>query len=119
MQTVTTVGASSTFSTEVIGDTYYYPITSLTTPSTGTTDTAIPLGTGHVFRVINPSGTLAALTEPLPSAALRDGQEVDFICNKAVTALSFSGGTVLNAPTTCTAGQHIPLVYSASNSSWQ
>jgi hypothetical protein len=90
-----------------------------TIPTSGTTDIATMVGYGRQRRNVKPAGTLAALTEPLP-ATPRNGQEITFYFDKAITALSFSGGTASTWTngTAVTAGQKISLVYSSASGVW-
>lgn len=59
------------------------------------------------FSVV-PSGTLASLIVKLPTAPI-DGQNITFSTTQAITALTLnsSAGSIMNAPTSLTAGQTI------------
>jgi len=83
-------------------------------PLTGTTVSL----TGAPFAVIEPAGTLAALTVALPSSPT-DGLAIVIGFTRAITAITWSNGTVAAvAPATIAAGTHVQAVYRAASSRW-
>lgn len=92
-------------------------------PLTGTTVAVAPT-TGSM--VIDPAGTIAALTLTLPAAtALTDGQQLAISSSQTVTALTItpgSGTTVSNSPTaitiSTTATYGYKFVYNATLAKW-
>jgi hypothetical protein len=119
-QTVTLVGIITTGNallTEVLYDAgSVAPSTQYSQPTTGTTITTNS-GFGHLTHVIDPAGTLAALTITLPSNP-RNGAKVTYAATQAVTALTWSGGTLGIAQAGFTAGQHLTLTYVSSQGKW-
>lgn len=108
-------GAGAVFSqlAKVVNDYSYF------TPLTGTT-VQCPSGSAATSDVIiDPAGTLAALTIALPTTPI-DGQNVVIPTTQTITALTVTAatGTVLNAPATLTAGQAIEYKYIASPNKW-
>lgn len=83
------------------------------TPSTGGTVALV----NNQYNIINPSGTLTALTATLPSSPANN-DVVTLKFTQAVTTLTYSGGTVVGAPTTVTAGQSVSLTYDSATTSW-
>lgn len=91
---------------KVINDYAYF------TPLTGTT-VQCPSGSQVAENVVlDPAGTLAALTVALPTAPV-DGQRILIPTTQAITALTLttSTGTIMNAPTSLSAGQTIEFKY--------
>lgn len=99
--------------------------TQYSVPLTGTTITVLP-GTRHV--IIEPAGTLAALTLQLPAASLlTEGQKLGYCTTQIITAQTVtagSGSTVMNAPTAMTvplatgAASCVEWVYYAATTKW-
>jgi hypothetical protein len=90
-----------------------------TTPTTGTTVTC-KTGVGMLLHVIEPAGTLAALTVALPSFP-KGGNKVVIVTTQAVSALTFSNGTVsgvFSSGSATTAKQKIDLCYSVEDGAW-
>lgn len=81
------------------------------TPTTGGTVTAVALQEN----IINPAGTLANLTIALP-ASPNNNDVIYFTTTQTLTAITYSGGTVVG-PTTRSAGQW-HLVFDSGTSSW-
>ena len=94
----TLTGAVTHTSAEIDGS------VALISPTTGQT---VTMAAGTQRQIINPAGTLAALTVKLPPSPV-NGQIAGFSSNTAITALtvqdSTGGGAVLNPPTTLAAG---------------
>lgn len=100
---------TSTLSVRLIPQTQY------ATPTTGTT---INVNTnGFVRLLINPVGTLLALTVTLP-ASPQDGDLVNLASTQAVTGLTMNGGTIIGALTTLAIGTFATYTYSSSSSEW-
>jgi len=94
------------------------------TPTTGQT---IQIDSGVYHNVINPAGTLAALTINMPQLfpnmqGLNNGQLAKFIFAEAITSLTFTsspdGDTLKNAPTTIAAGKHVDAIYDLATTTW-
>jgi len=89
-------------------------------PLTGVTIT-LPSGTAKL--ILNPAGTIAALTVVLPIAAqCLDGQEFFIYSSQTVTALTVtpgSGTTLTPTITTVTAAAPVKLIYSQNALAWQ
>lgn len=69
------------------------------------------------YNILNPSGTLATLTVAVPS--FPSNNDVVYIkFTNAITALSFSNGTVVGALTAAPAGGLIVLTFDGATSSW-
>jgi len=90
---------------------------SIQVPLTGFSITIL---TGTKDLVLNPAGTLALGTVTLP-ALPNDGDVVNVSSTQTITGLTVSpsaGQTVLNAPTTLSAGTGFGYIYSASSTTW-
>lgn len=83
------------------------------TPTTGQTVTSV-LGQENI---INPAGTLATLTIALPSSP-KNGDAVWFTATQAITTITYSGGTVVGAPTTISLGGQWRITFDTGNSTW-
>jgi hypothetical protein len=83
------------------------------TPTTGNT-IATNIYTDYI---INPAGTIAALTITLPSSPANN-DKVYFTFTQAVTTITYSGGTAIGVPTSATAGQQFYLVYDLTTNTW-
>jgi hypothetical protein len=97
----------------VINDFAYF------TPLTGTT-VQCPGGSAAAAEVIiDPAGTLAALTVALPTTPV-NGQNVVIPTTQTITALTLTAatGTILNAPTTLAGGQAIEYKYLSAQNKW-
>lgn len=91
------------------------PQVQYTTPTTGST---INVNTnGYVRLLINPSGSLLALTVALP-ASPSDGDILELCSSQIVTGLTMSGGTIIGALTSMAVATFAAYCYSASASSW-
>jgi len=92
-------------------------------PTTGTTVT-IAATTSH--QIINPSGTLAALTvvsPAAPSLGTNAVQSLDILFTQAITALTWTAGSGTTfggaaMPTSCAAGVCVRLLWVQSLSKW-
>lgn len=104
-------GASQILNKPTIPTQYGLPITYFT-PTTGTTITSIT-GTN----IVEPSGTLLALTVNLPSSPI-DGDIVNITFTTVITGLTISNGTIVNNLTTAAAGQSQAFIFRSANSKW-
>lgn len=85
-------------------------------PTTGGTIT-LTNGWGFQLLVVNPAGTLAALTLALPSTPI-DGEILQITFTQAITALTVSGGTLLGMPASVAAGFGSTWKYNATAGKW-
>lgn len=83
------------------------------TPSTGGT---VALVSGQ-YNIINPAGTLAALTVNLPSTPTNN-DAVYIKYTQAITTVTYGNGTVVDGLTTPTAGGLVVLTYDSGTTSW-
>ncbi|WP_213761911.1 hypothetical protein [Caballeronia sp. dw_19] len=91
------------------------------TYSTPTTGATVTLATGTETAVINPAGTLSALTVTLPSCqAGYDGSIARYSSSQQITALTVNAtaGSVSNAPTTLAAGAGHANICRVANATW-
>jgi len=70
------------------------PFVQRVTPASGAT---IVVPGCPAIIIVTPAGTIAALTIQMPSV-VQDGDEVELASSQIITALTFTGGTVLGAP---------------------
>lgn len=82
-------------------------------PTTGNTITTI----NNQNNIVNPSGTIAALTIALPSSP-NPNDVVKLTFTQAVTVITYSGGTVVGLPTTAAIGSQWTLNWDAGTSTW-
>jgi hypothetical protein len=85
-------------------------------PLTGAT-VPVPQRSFQTGVLIDPLGTLAALTIQFPSAP-QDGDLLSISTSQAITVLTLTGGTIVSAPTTMAAGGHVMYAYSAGGAKW-
>lgn len=83
------------------------------TPTTGQTVTLA----GANRNIINPAGTIAALTLTLPSSPANN-DEVTMKFTQAVTAITWTAGTVVGGSSGAAAGATITLTYDSATTSW-
>lgn len=83
------------------------------TPTTGQTVTLV----GSNRNIINPAGTIAALTITLPSSPINNA-EATMRFTQAVTAITWAGGTVVGGSSGAAAGATITLTYDSATTSW-
>lgn len=83
------------------------------TPTTGGTVTAV----AYNEEIINPAGTIAALTITLPSSP-NNNDRVYLKFTQAVTTITYSGGTVVGLPTSASAGQQWYATYDLTDNKW-
>jgi hypothetical protein len=102
----------STHSWEALGSSSH----TVLTPTTGSTITT----QSFTEYIINPAGTLANLTISIPSYTplLGDNDKIYFKFTQAISSISFTGGTVVAAPSSITAGQQFHLTYDSATNSW-
>lgn len=91
------------------------PTVQYAAPTTGQTITAS--SSANVFLMINPAGTLLALTLALP-ASPSDGDKLTFGSSQAVTGFTMSGGTIIGPLTTMAVATFASYVFSATSGSW-
>lgn len=96
-------------------DTRLIPTVQYTTPATGATVTAADSGNVHLL--VNPAGTLLALTIAF-NASPTDGDILTLGSSQAVTTLTMSGGTVIGALTTLAIASFARYMYNATASKW-
>jgi hypothetical protein len=96
-------------------DSRLIPTIQYSTPNTG--DTVSMPANGNVIHVINPSGTLLALTYAL-NGSPSDGDAVTICSSQAVTTFTMSGGTIIGALTTLAVATFATFIYSATASKW-
>jgi len=80
------------------------------------TGQTVTVAKGDTRLVMTPTAGFAALTIALPPAT--DGQRIIANCTQAVTALTFSGGTVNGGPTTLAANAFFTLEYDGVLGVW-
>lgn len=91
------------------------PVVQYTTPATGDT---ISVGTtGFIRLLINPAGSLLALTVSLPSTPT-DGDILQMSSSQIVTGLTMSNGTIIGALTTLAVATFAQYTYSGTASKW-
>ena len=102
-----TVKAKSKFERRAFG--YSVPVTSGT----------VTIAEGTPVQVIDPAGTLAALTVSLPPNPT-DGQTQRICFAQAISSLFWTspGAATSNAPATVSAGQGVEFMYRAANFKW-
>jgi hypothetical protein len=83
------------------------------TPTTG--QTVVANGSGSL--VINPAGTLVALTVTFPASPV-DGQVFEIFSTQIVTTMTLNGGTIASALTTIGVNGAARWKYSTSAASW-
>lgn len=86
------------------------------------TGASITMGNGVVKLLLDPAGTIAALTVvTAPATALFDGQELQISSSQTVTALTVTAGTgttIVPTITTVTSSAPVNLVYHAATAKW-
>ena len=83
-------------------------------PLTGST---VSIAAGVVVTTVDPAGALAALTVALPSPPT--DSQVQFVnFTQAITSLTWTGGTLSNAPGSAAAGAAWTLQYQAASGKW-
>lgn len=92
---------------------YLQVVTQYATPLTGTTVTF-----SQSYLIIEPAGSLAALTISLPSSPL-EGQICAFTCTQSVITLTVNGGTIVGATViSSSANFGAEYIFRATNSKW-
>lgn len=84
-------------------------------PTTGSTVTV--QSTGHVRLLINPAGSLLALTISFPGSP-SDGDVLQLGSTQAVTTVTMSGGTIVGGLTSFVVGSTATYCYSVTASEW-
>lgn len=82
------------------------------TPTTGST-----ISSTVGSNIIEPAGTLLALTVNLPSSPT-SGDIAAYTFTQAITGLTFSNGTVVNTLTTAVAGGTVKFIYYGNTNKW-
>jgi hypothetical protein len=91
------------------------PTIQYSTPTTGAT---VTIGsTGSTRLLLNPAGSLVALTIAFPSTPT-DGDIVQMGSSQTITTVTMSNGTVIGPLTTMAIGTFATYVYSSTTSSW-
>lgn len=85
------------------------------TPTTGSTVTVN--SNGYVRLLIDPAGSLLALTVALPSSPT-DGDKVEICSTQAITTLTISGGTVIGTLTTMAIGTFAHYIFNGTAAKW-
>lgn len=67
---------------------------------------------------IAPAGTIAALTITFPPKPSKEGQQFRAVTTQTITAVTWDGGTKLNAPTTLAAGRAASFEWSVAKQEW-
>lgn len=83
------------------------------TPTTGQTVTLVA---GN-RNIINPLGTIAALTIVLPSSPANN-DEIVYKVTQTITTITYSGGTVVGGPSGQSIGTLVTLTYDSATTSW-
>lgn len=83
------------------------------TPATGNTITVI----NNQENIIKPTGTIATLTIALP-ASPNNNDVVNFTATQIVSAITYSGGTVIGGLTSTVVGSQWHLTYDAGTTTW-
>lgn len=91
------------------------PTVQYSTPTTGSTVTVG--STGSTLLLLNPAGSLLALTISFPSTP-SDGDKVQMGSSQAITTVTMSNGTVIGPLTTMAIGTFASYSYNATTSSW-
>lgn len=91
------------------------PAKQYVTPTTGSTITVN--SNGFVKLVINPAGSLLALTVTLP-ASPTDGDIVTIGTSQAVTTLTMNGGTIVGGLSTLSIASFATYVYNSDSTTW-
>lgn len=91
------------------------PIKQYVTPTTGSTVTVN--SNGFVRLVINPAGSLVALTITM-AASPSDGDRLEFSTSQAVTTLTMNGGTIVGGLATLSIASFASYLYNSDASSW-
>lgn len=96
-------------------DTRLIPVKQYVTPTTGATITVN--SNGFVKLLINPAGSLLALTITFPSTP-SDGDVVNLGSTQAVTTLTMNGGTIVGGLASLAIGSTASYTYSSDASEW-
>lgn len=67
---------------------------------------------------VTPAATLAALTVTFPPSPDKEGQGFRVSTTQTITALTFTGGAALKAPTTLAAGMQVSFTWSVGTNKW-
>lgn len=91
------------------------PIKQYITPTTGST---VNVNTnGYVRLIVDPAGSLVALTIAFPGSP-QDGDTVQASFSQTITTLTMNGGTILSSLTTTLAGSKGTWVYDSTSTKW-
>lgn len=94
----------------------FAPVVQYATPATGNT---VAVNNGRCVRVlINPSGTLAALTITFPTSSLVNGDEIIITSSQQVITLTVSGGTIIGGLSSFAVGGFASYVYGSTANKW-
>ena len=117
VKNTTTTGVQSI---GVAGTDYMLPITQqYATPTTGTT--VAMTDSAYTQLILNPAGTLAALTVQLPASPAANNSYMAIATTQAITTLTVDGNghSIVTAPTTLAAGgAGLKFVYASTPGLW-
>jgi hypothetical protein len=71
-----------------------------------------------LYAILQPAGTLAALTLTMPPGTVNDGTIVTLYATHAITALTLNGATVNNAPASLLALTQYDIIWSSQYNVW-
>lgn len=91
------------------------PAVQYTTPTTGATITVNT--TGHVRLIINPAGSLLALTVALPGSP-SDGDILEMCSSQVVTTLTMNGGTIIGPLTSLAVATFAAYIFNSTAGQW-
>jgi hypothetical protein len=83
------------------------------TPTTGGTVVLV----NNQYNIINPAGTLLALTVTLPSSPINN-DTVQIKYTQSITTVTYNGGTVVDGIISPVAGGYVILTFDSTNNSW-
>lgn len=83
------------------------------TPTTGSTITL----TNNAYNAVNPAGAILALTVNFPLSP-SDNDVVEIKYDKAVTTLTYGGGTFVGGTTSAVLGDYTKFTYDSGTSTW-
>jgi hypothetical protein len=108
-----TLGTGFSFSTSTLNYTAPNRSHTIFAPTTGGTVTTV----NNQDNIINPAGTLATLTIALPSSPANN-DKVYLTFTQAITAITYSNGTVVGVPLSATLGSQWFLTYDSASTTW-
>lgn len=85
------------------------------TPATGDTIT-IPDSQAEVIAIVAPAGTIATLTIAMGTAY--NGRRIIIVSTQIITAITVTGGTLINSLTTLALGGKVSYIYDSVSASY-